>query len=339
METKEWILLLIWSGGGLGLGLLARYLLFPWLRKLASRTAWQSDDLIVTQLQRWGVAWFLAAGLYLGMKEVTLNLRYEKWLNNGVMVFFVLSFTLIIANVVAGMMRIRASGSDAVIPSSSIIGNIVKVIIFCIGILVILQSLGISVTPVLTALGVGGLAVALALQDTLSNLFAGIQIIASGNFKTGDFIQLDSGQEGFVEDITWRYTRIRTLGNTRVIIPNAKLAGIVVNNTSLVEKEVGFSVELGVSYDSDLEKVERITLEVIRKTLEEHEGGVKGVEPAVRFYAFGESSILMRAVLRATEHTAQFALRHAFIKNLMTRFREENISIPYPTRTLLKAVD
>lgn len=339
MEAKDWILMLIYAGSGLGAGLVVRYMLFPRLRALAGRTTWQSDDLIVTQFQRWVIAWFLATGLYLGMKEVTLNLRYENWLNNALLVFFIFSITVIIANVVAGMMRIRASGTDAVIPSSSIIGNIVKVIIFCMGILVILQSLGISVTPVLTALGVGGLAVALALQDTLGNLFAGIQIIASGNIKNGDFIQLDSGQEGFVEDITWRYTRIRTLSSNRVIIPNAKLASIIVNNAYLEEKEVGFSVDLGVSYDSDLEKVERVTLEVIRKTMEENEGGVPGFEPVIRFFGFGESSIQLRAILRASEHTYQFSLRHAFIKNLIARYREEGIVIPYPTRTLLKAND
>ncbi len=339
MEANDWILMLIYAGSGLGVGLLIRYLVFPRLHALAGRTSWQSDDLIVTQLQRWVIAWFLATGLYFGMKEVTLNLRYENWLNKGLLVFFVFSVTVIIANVVAGMMRIRASDSDAVIPSSSIIGNIVKVIIFCIGILVILQSLGISITPVLTALGVGGLAVALALQDTLGNLFAGIQIIASGNIKNGDFIQLDSGQEGFVEDITWRYTRIRTLSNTRVIIPNAKLASIIVNNAYLEEKEIGFAVELGVSYDSDLEKVERVTVEVIRKTMQENEGGVLNYDPVIRFFAFGESSIQLRAILRASEHTHQFTLRHAFIKNLISRFREEGIVIPYPIRTLLKSAD
>ena len=93
-----------------------------------------------------------------------------------------------------------------------------------------LNAVGVSITPIITALGVGGLAMALALQDTLSNLFAGIHILAEHTIRIGDFIRLETGQEGYVEDISWRTTRIRMLPNNMVIVPNSKLAQSVVVN-------------------------------------------------------------------------------------------------------------
>lgn len=334
MTQNECIILGIYIITGIVIGFVLKKWIMPILLKYAQKTTIESDDLVIAILQKWVVVWFFSLGLFLGLKSVTVEPKYEKWLQNTLTIFFVLSATIIVAKVISGMIRIKARDSDTVIPSSSIIGNIVKVVIYCIGILVVLQMFGISITPILTALGVGGLAVALALQDTLSNLFAGIQIIASGKINPGDFVLLDSGQEGFVQDVTWRNTTIQTLSNNIVIIPNAKLANIIVSNYFLTDKEIGFGVELGINYKCDLEFVETITKEVINETLNEVEGGVKGLDPIVRFYGFGESSIQMRAILRVTEYTFQFSVRHEFIKRLHKRFLQEGIDIPYPIRTV-----
>jgi small-conductance mechanosensitive channel len=206
--------------------------------------------------------------------------------------------------------------------------------VYIIGILVLLQSLGISIAPILTALGVGGLAVALALQDTLSNLFAGIHMVASRKIRPGDYVELDGGREGYVEDITWRYTTIRTLSNNMVIIPNAKLASSVATNFALPDREIAISVDVGVAYESDLEKVESVTLEVAREVMEEVEGGVPGSEPSIRYRKFDDSSIGFSVNLRAKEFTNQYFIRHAFIKRLHKRYRAEGIDIPFPIRTI-----
>lgn len=334
MTQNEWLILGIYIVAGLAIGFLLKKLAMPYLLKYAQKTSIESDDMVIAILQKWVIVWFFSLGLFLGLKEVTVEPQYEKWLQNALTIFFVLSATIIVAKVIAGMIRIKARGSDTVIPSSSIIGNIVKVVIYCIGILVILQMFGISITPVLTALGVGGLAVALALQDTLSNLFAGIQIIASGKINPGDFVLLDSGQEGFVQDVTWRNTTIQTLANNIVIIPNAKLSNIIVSNYYLTDKEIGFGVEIRISYNSDLEFVEKITKEVITTTLNEVEGGVKGLEPIVRYFAFSDSCIQLRAILRVTEYSYQFVVRHEFIKRLHQRYQQEGIAIAYPVSNI-----
>jgi small-conductance mechanosensitive channel len=102
--------------------------------------------------------------------------------------------------------------------------NLTKIVVFAVGILTILETLGIPIIPLFTALGIGGLAVALGLQDTLSNLFAGIQVIAAKQIRPGDYVKLELGEEGYVTDITWRYTTIRSSPNNRIIVPNAKVS-------------------------------------------------------------------------------------------------------------------
>ena len=237
------------------------------------------------------------------------------------------------ARIISGLVKIRSSDSDAVIHSSSIINNIIRIIIYSIGLVVILHSQGISVTPMLAALGVGGLAVALALRNTLTNLFSGLQIITSGKFSPGDFIRLSSGEDGNIEDINWRCTTIRGEADRIVIIPNSKLADMIVTNFSLPGPEMSFFVEIGIGYESDPGHVEKITKQVIRETLNETEGCIKDFEPLVRFSSFGEDRINLRAFLRIKEYSYQPLVKHEFIKRLLQRYQQEAISITPPTRT------
>jgi small-conductance mechanosensitive channel len=206
--------------------------------------------------------------------------------------------------------------------------------VYCLGFILILQNFGIAVAPLLTALGVGGLAVALALQSTLSNLFSGLQIIASGKFNTGDFVQLESGQKGFIRDITWRNTTIETSQNNFIIVPNSKMADSIIENFFLVNKEITFNVKLAVGNECDLDKVEQVSVEVARAILNKHAGGVKDFEPFVRFFNFGERGIELKIFLRVKEYDDQFLIVSEFIKALQKRYQSEGITIPYPIRTV-----
>src|SRR5262249_16602668 len=146
--------------------------------------------------------------------------------------------------------------------------------------------------PILTALGVGGLAVALALQDTLSNLFAGFYVAIARQVRLHDYIKLNTGEEGYVTDITWRSTTVRTLGNNMIIIPNAKLAQAVVTNYYLPEKRLWVPVVVSVSYSSDIEKVERVLLEEATHAAGQIPGLLADPAPSVRFEpGFGDSAL------------------------------------------------
>ncbi len=335
MSNNEMLQLSIYTVSGLVAGIFVHKVIMPLFARLALKTSFKSDDLIIKTISKWVIPWFFALGLYLGLKQLNFESRFYFWIENGLMIFYIFSGTMILAKVVSGLIRIKAAGSDAIIPSSSIVSNIVIIIIYCIGLLIILQSQGISITPVLTALGVGGLAVALALQPTLSNLFAGLQIISSGNFNRGDFIRLSSGEDGFIEDITWRSTTIRAASDHIIIVPNSKLADMTVMNYHLPQQEITFAVEVGIGYDSDLTKVENITKDVIREILQESEHGVKEFEPDISFVAFADSSIRLKAFLRVNNYSAQFQVRSAFLKKLHERYNKEGVMIPYPVRTVL----
>jgi small-conductance mechanosensitive channel len=276
----------------------------------------------------------LAAGLALALRY---RLLPADWHSAAVLAWKISA--LMIVTVFAGRLVGRyihqqTVGLSGDLPSTSLAHHVMRGLVYMIGILVILQTLDISITPVLTALGVGGLAVALALQDTLTNLFAGIQIIASRKIRPGQFIRLEGGEEGYVHDIAWRNTTIRTLPNMMVIVPNAKLSSSIVTNSYLPSEEVSAKVELGVHYDSDLERVEQVALETAMTIAESFPGGVTEPAPAVRFRGFGDSAINMAVVFRVREYTDQFPMQHLLVKALHKRFREEGIVIPYPIRTL-----
>jgi small-conductance mechanosensitive channel len=232
------------------------------------------------------------------------------------------------------LVGVYARHIEGALPATSLFANLTKLFVFLIGSLIILQTLNISVTPILTALGVGGLAVALALQDTLSNLFSGLQVIASRQVKPGDYVKLESGEEGYVTDITWRNTAIRALPNNMVIVPNSKLASGLVTNYYQPEKEIAVLVQVGVSYQSDLKKVEQVTIGVAKEVMCEVEGGTPEFEPFIRYHTFADFSVNFTVILRAREFTDQFLLKHEFIKRLHERYRKEGIEIPFPIRTL-----
>jgi small-conductance mechanosensitive channel len=315
-------------------GVITKSIVFRGIERAAQKTKWEADKIIITSAKDLVVVWFVIAGVYFaGVRTVSPDSLI--FLKQSTLALFIITFTYYASNVSVKLVNSYMNKNEGAFPSTTIFVNLTKVLIIVIGALTLLQSMGISITPIITALGVGGLAIALALQDTLSNLFSGIHILASKQIRPGDFIKLDNGEdEGFVEDISWRNTSIKTLKNNTVIIPNSKLANISLTNYNYPRKEMSMLVPVGVSYSSDLEKVEKITIEVAKEILSEIEGGVAEFEPLVRYNAFSDYSISFNVVLRAKEFTNQFLLRHEFIKRLHKRYKKEGIEIPYPIRTV-----
>lgn len=338
LNREQIIEITIAIAGSIVLGWLVKRLIFPYLNKLTRKTKWKSDDLVIDSIGKWVIFWFFLGACYYVLPIFTTEYpivnKYESILEDLLGSLFIFSLTVVVAKVVAGMLKIRSVNDNSEIPSSSILGNIVKIIIYILGFILILHNFGVAIAPLVTALGVGGLAVALALQSTLSNLFSGLQIIASGKFNIGDFVQLETGQKGFIRDITWRNATIETAQNNFIIVPNSKLADSIVENFYLVNKETTYFVIVGVGYESDLEKVERVSVEVAKDILRKVEGGVKDFEPQVRFFNFGDSSISLKIFLRVNEYADQFMITSEFIKALQKRYKAEGINIPFPIRTV-----
>ena len=212
--------------------------------------------------------------------------------------------------------------------------RVATALIYALGALLVLDLLNVNITPLIAGLGLGGLAVALALQPTLANLFAGTYVITEGVVTPGDYIELEGGVTGYVLDVSWRSTRLRTWGNNLVVIPNSKFAETIITNYQAPVPAVNVYLTCGVSYDSDLYLVERVCLEVMSEILEHGPDGVKEYGSYFGFDSFGDSNVNFWLFLQAQDRLASFRLRTSVMQKLHSRLRDEGIVINYPVRTL-----
>jgi len=319
--------------GGLVVGILVRRTVLPMLARAAAKSAWKYDDALVYAVNRPVVIWFVLLGLRLAVKLLPLANRTDAIIGTIIMVLGIMSVSWAAARFAVA--ALRNDTTTGTLPNVSLLANIARVSIFAIGLLIVLQALGISIGPYVAALGVGGLAVGLALQDTLANFFAGIRILAARRIRAGDFVRLDSGDEGVVVDISWGQTAIRQPSNNLVIVPNSKLANAIATNFTLPSEPQNVVVQVGVAYGSDLERVEAVTLAVARDIQQSVPEAVATFEPALRFKEFGESSVNFFVVLQAHSYPDRWAPVSAFIKRLHARYASEGIEIPFPVRTVI----
>ena len=216
----------------------------------------------------------------------------------------------------------------------SLFRRIVAVLVYGLGTLLILDLIGVAISPLIAALGLGGLAVALAIQPTLSNLFAGTYVMTEGVISAGDYIELENGVSGYVVDVGWRSVRIRTWHNNLVVVPNSRFVETILTNYQKPVPAMNVYLTCGVSYDSDLNQVELVCLEVMDEELETNPAAVKNYGRYFGFQSFGESNVDFWLFLQAQDRLAAFELRTSLMKRLHRRFKEEGIVINYPVRTL-----
>lgn len=303
------------------------------------RTHIESDEptlqyVFINALRGVPISFCLVAGLYWTVNTINLPPSIVKIFSYILFAINIFTLTRVIARGLSGLLTLQLEKSA--VPKTSLLNNILNCVIYAMGVIVILSYYGISIAPIITAMGVGGMAVALGLQETLANIFSGIHLIISKQLRLDDYIRLSSGEEGRVTDITWRFTKILSIMGNVVVIPNQKLASAIITNYNMPQRDITVRVTVGVSYDSDLDFVEKVTLEVARKVMEDENIAVN-IPPAVRFHTLDDSSINFDVFLHSTQFNHQAELKHSFIKELMRRYRAENIVIPFPVRTIVKA--
>ena len=330
-----WVSILALMVVGLGAGWLCERLLVrvaSWAgqRRLA---AW--NEVLLLSVRRMPMVWFAAGGVNLGVMFAGYGEPWDGLAGVAVRVIVILSLVVVamrLATAGINSFSRRATGLQA---STTLVETVVRLLLLILGTTLVLQNLGIDITTIVTALGISGLAVALALQDTLGNLFAGVQIIMSRQIRPGDYIALADGEEGAVTDIQARNTTIRTFPErNRVLVPNSILASTVVTNYSLPRRRLFITLPVGVAYDSDLERVEAVTLDVAKQVLSDVEGGLTDEAPFVRYEEFSDFSINFLLRVPVQQFTDQFLVRHELVKRLHERYGAEGIEIPFPIRTV-----
>ena len=316
-------------------------------KKLAGRVkASESEIMEIFFRAMKGVPIYLCMviGLYWSVTTSNMPAGLEKIFSYILFAMIVFSITRVCERTLSGFIRLKFSGSSDM-TQSTLLDTIFRVAIYASGALVILDYFNISIAPIMAAMGVGGMAVAFGVRETLENIFSGLQLIISKQLRVNDYIKLSTGDEGRVIDINWRYITIMPPSESNVVvIPNKVIAGAVTTNFSQPRDDIVLIVPIGVSYDSDLEHVERVTIEVARELQIKIDGyepkpDSEGIDrnplaPVIRFQCFNDSSIDFNTVLHVQTFTNQYLLKHEFIKAITKRYREEGINIPFPIRTL-----
>lgn len=283
-------------------------------------------DEILTISKKHLYFWFLLLALNFSLVVSPLNIR-SVIVFKIFYVFFSFSIVLLVASITSAFLKKSAPEKIGV--------NIVKFTVILVGSVLILNQIGVKLTPILTALGIGSLAVALALQDTLANFFAGINILVSRQVLNNDYIQLDPDHEGTVLEVNWRTTLIKTLTNTIISVPNSKISSSIVTSFHLQKKE-GVTVRLDccVAYNSDLERVDQVVKTVAIDLINKSQSTIKTFLPRVFFTSFGESAINFYVSIRVKDVYSRLSMQSELLKAIHRKFNEEKIEIPLPQRVI-----
>lgn len=312
------------------------------LSRLVSKTATKLDDELVHMAQKpvyWGV---VLGGLYLALTSLTFLAEYSSIIKVITQIGFILillivtvRFSKVFFTWIQSSNKIKKKQAGFVLT----IQKISNALIYFLALIFVLQAIGISISPLVASLGIGGLAVGLALQPTLSNYFSGLYLAADGFVQPGDYVEIDQGLKGYVVAVEWRNTTIRLWNNNLMKIPNAKIADSNITNYNEPQNKSSFIVYCGVAYDSDLKKVEKLALEVAKKTQSKKKHGVPDFEPVFRYYEFGDSNVNFKVILQADKYVNHYLMRHEFMRDLKAAFDKADVVIAFPTRTVEFAND
>lgn len=327
-------------------------LLWPAVAFLAvSAVALLFRKALMTALRRWlgtasveifldairlpSILWCLVLGLLVAIEMVELPPRMTAQLHTVLEAAVILSVTFTVAGALGSLAAAAGERRALGLGVTGLVRTAVRGTVLLVGLLLLLGALGVQITPLLTALGVGGLAVALALQDTLSNLFAGVHLLADKPIRVGDYVKIADTIEGYVVDVGWRSTRVRMLQNNVVIVPNKQVAESIITNYDMPERRMALLIAVGVSYASDPDEVERVLIDEARRAAGEVAGLLADPPPLVRFIpGFGDYSLNFTLVCQVASFVDQYPVQHELRKRILRRLRAEGIEIPFPVHTI-----
>ena len=320
----------------LGVAWLLRRAVLASLRAWNKRSNSRAGSILAEALRGATIIWMFLLAAHMAIQSSDLPyIVVNTWGPNLAKALWAVSLTLMCMRVAGDIVRHFGSQIPGALPVTTLTQTLAQLAVLVLGILLTLSAFDLKITPYLTALGVGGLAVALALQDTLSNLFSGFYIAVSGQIRMGDYIKLNTGEEGYVTDITWRSTAIRALANNMIIVPNSKLSQAIVTNYHLPEKRMGASLTVSVPYGVDVDEIEQILLGAAVDGAREIPGMLADPAPSVTFDpGFGESSLTFTVGYQVAEFVNQFGVRDQLRKRIYKRLQAESVASPFPARSV-----
>jgi small-conductance mechanosensitive channel len=318
---------------------------------LVSLVALLFRSVLMTVLRRWlgpenvevflravrlpSILWCLVLGLFVAIETVEMPRRLAAQIRIVLEASVVVSVTVTAAGVLSSLAAAASERHRLAVGVTGLFRAVIQGAVLVVGLLVLLDSLGVQITPLLTALGVGGLAVALALQDTLSNLFAGVHLLADRPIRVGDYVKIADTIEGYVVDVGWRSTRVRMLQNNVVIVPNKRVAESIITNYDLPERRMGVTLPVSVSYGTNPDHVERVLVDEALRAAQEVTGLLADPPPSARLIpGFGAHSLDFTLACNVTSFVDQYVVLSELRKRILRRFEAEGIRLPDPVRTV-----
>ncbi|RLG32959.1 hypothetical protein DRN98_04550 [Methanosarcinales archaeon] len=317
------------------------YILEKKVAKLAKKTKTKLDDLIISSLKRPLFLVIFGSGVYIAIQQLILSDKLNNFFKQTFFVFTVLVGVYLVLSLLQTILKWYAKEiapkteskfDDQFIPLLRKLSNVIVIII---AVLIVMERFHYDIKALVTTLGVASLAIALAVQETLGNVIAGLGIIVDRPFKIGHRIQLPSGEIGDVYEIGLRSVKVLTLDHTMVVVPNAEIGKNRIVNLSYPNPKLKLKIPIGVAYSSDLEKVKSALLNIAKQLPEI----LNKPEPKVYFLKFNDFSLDFLLICWIDSYTNKFAITDKINTAINQKFTEQNINIPFPIRQLTGEIE
>jgi small-conductance mechanosensitive channel len=302
----------------LALGFFLERLFIRFASKFFEKRSWPIGRRLVRSFNGIITIWFGLAAFRSVLSDLPIKASALPLIGHTASALFIGSVAILFARIVVSFFRTYSTQHAGAVSSITLVENIVRAAVYLVGIFEVLHAYGVAVTPLLAALGVGGLAVALALQDTLANFFAGIYIISSRHLDPGDYVKLDSGQEGTIRDIAWRVTTMQTPMNTLIIVPNTKFSTSIITNFDRPEKSMQLVIEINLDAAANADAYEKAALESAKEVRDAMPTATDG-EPKIRYTAITSTGLTLQLSIGITDFANQAEIRHEILKRIYAK--------------------
>jgi len=312
---------------------LVKFIFRKVLKPLTKKTKTKVDDLIIKSISSIVFYVILVLGLKYALQYFELKTAIYHNLINTLLVIIV---SLLLVRIVNNFFRhwaeewrykTKTTTDERIIP---LLQKIVKAVIIILAVIFIFSAWNINISPLLATAGIAGLAIGLAVKDSLANILGGLQLVLDKTFKVGDKVELESGEMGVILDIGLRSTKLKTYDNEVIHIPNGTLANAKIKNFTQPDFSIRVNVEFGVEYGSDSEKVRQVVVEALKKIDRVLENPV----PVVEFKKMSDFSLDFIARAWVKEYTQAYSMKLKMTDEIYIALNKAKIGIPFPTRTV-----
>ncbi len=313
-----------------------RYFMVTWGPKFTSFTSTDLDDRILLRITPPTSLLVISAGLYLAVKSLPLPEMAHIGASGALFIITIAILTNIVYRSLDEVLvwysgRLSERGSNGldkqILP---LVEKLATIFLVVTALIIILKHFNYDILSLVTALGIGSLAIGLAAKDTIANMISGFTLMIDRPFRLGDRIQLSSGQSGDVQDIGLRSTKIKTLDNQLLIIPNSELCNTILTNQAFPDLRAKGRINIGVAYGSDVDQVKKLLVQAALDVPEV----LRDPPPEAFFTSFGDSALILALFFWVDEYTKTFATTDKINTLIISRLGAEGIVIPYPTSTV-----